>query len=344
MKIAQIAPPFHPVPPRCYGGTERVISVLTEGLVRAGHQVTLFACADSRTAARLETPLDTGNFFDDYGYDSLIGALHAARAFRACQLEGFDLIHNHDHTYGLALANFVALPSVTTMHVPPVDFIREGMRTFAENHYVAVSDAQRRQCPPLRSITTIHNAIELAHFPFQARKRDYVAFLGTIRPNKGVFEAIQVARRAGVVLKIAAKLDPLWERFFALFVEPHLRDGSVEYIGEVDEVQKAKLLGSARALIFPISWEEPFGLVMAEAMACGTPVIAFPRGAVPEVVKDGETGFIVPSVDAMVAALQRLDQIDPAACRTHVEHHFSAERLVADYQALYERLLLPSTL
>jgi glycosyltransferase involved in cell wall biosynthesis len=339
MKIAQIAPPFHPVPPPRYGGTERVISVLTEGLVRAGHQVTLFACADSRTAARLETPLGAENFFADYGYDSLISALHAARAFRICELEGFDLIHNHDHTYGLALANFVNLPSVTTLHVPPVDFIREGMRTFAENHYVTVSNAQRRQCPPLGSITTIHNAIELAHFPFQSQKSDYVVFLGSIRPNKGVFEAIQVARRTGIVLKIAAKLDRIWERFFSLFVEPHLRDGSVEYIGEVDEVQKARLLGGARALIFPISWEEPFGLVMAEAMACGTPVIAFPRGAVSEVVKDGETGFIVPSVDAMVAALQRIDQIDSAACRAHVERHFSSERLVADYQALYERIL-----
>lgn len=351
MRIAQVAPPFETVPPAAYGGTERIVSTLTEALVRRGHEVTLFAAGDSHTSARLVPTVDRALWHAD-------PPLRDFSPFWALTLDAiwdhaaeFDVIHSHLDYWGYPLARHAHVPVVTTLHgrldLPELQPL---YRRFCDVPLVSISEAQRRPVPWAHWVATIHHGIELQEFTFNARRGRYLAFLGRISPDKGLDTAIRVARRAGMPLKIAARKplrqrgDPNvradWEHYHNA-VQPLLERGHATLIGEVAGAEKDRFLRNAAALLFPIRWPEPFGLVMAEALACGTPVLALRDGSVPEVVEDGVTGFIGESEDDLVAAVGRLPEIDRAACRAEAERRFSPEAMADSYERVYHQLLRP---
>jgi glycosyltransferase involved in cell wall biosynthesis len=342
MRIAEIAPPWLSVPPKGYGGTEWVVANLTDGLVDRGHDVTLFATGDSRTKAALEFapglerapgPAFINSAFHD--------TLHTVGALR--DLQRFDVLHLHSTGSALAVAAHLDRPTVVTVHGSFTEGFRRLFSEVADRMwFVAISHSQRSHMPGLRYAGVVHNGIDVDAFPFREDKEDYLLFLGRAAPEKGVVRAIRAAKEAGMPLKMAVKIageDEVrhWERD----VEPELT-GDVEVLDEVSDAEKLELLSRARAVLFPIEWEEPFGLVMTEAMACGTPVIATPRGAVPEVVADGQTGFVVPVEDyprAAARAIDRLHEIDPRACRGRVERLFSVDAMVEGYERAFDRAL-----
>ncbi|HZO50688.1 MAG TPA: glycosyltransferase family 4 protein [Gaiellaceae bacterium] len=340
MRIALIAPVWFPVPPERYGGTERVVSLLADGLVEAGHDVTLFASGDSQTEAALDSVFETAPS-ERIGQTwwELQHAVHALG--RAGE---FDVVNDHTGLLGLALGGLVTVPFVHTVHGPldggPGEMYAEICRLVPRARLISISQSQRAPRPRLPWVATCHNALDLSLYPFRpgdraARRRDYLVFLGRMSPDKGAHRAIAIARKADVPLKIAAKCRERAEQeYFEQFVRPHL-GGGVEYVGEVGHGDKVELLSGARALLFPIAWEEPFGLVMVEAMACGTPVIATRRGSVPEVVEHGRSGIVVDDYRDMPAALEQADRLDPAQIRAVAEERFSPERMVADYLAAY---------
>lgn len=349
LRIAQLAPLVESVPPARYGGTERVIAVLTEELVRRGHAVTLFASGDSRTAARLEPVVETALWhqprFDDAVPFTLVALDRAYR--RAAE---FDVIQSHLDGLAFPLASlFPWPPTVTTLHGrldrPEHELL---LAHFRDLPLVSISDAQRAPVPWANWVATVHHGIDLSRFSFASRGRGYLAFLGRIAPEKGLDTAIGAARRAGLLLKIAARL-PLdqprnpeaqrdW-RYYRDVVAPLLRQPGVEYVGELGGPDKAAFLGGAEALLFPIRWPEPFGLVMAEALACGTPVVALRRGSVPEVIEQGVTGFVADDEDGLVRAIERLSELDRARCRAAAAARFSAGAMAAAYEQVYQRLL-----
>lgn len=342
MRIAQIAPLYEPVPPLLYGGTERVVSNLTDELVQRGHDVTLFATADSVTLARLEPAVATGTRLGG-ARDPL--ALHIAMLDEIyARADEFDLIHSHVDVLAFPFARSVDTPTLTTTH-GRLDFPehRRVLGRFRDLPMVSISNSQRDPVRdlPIRWMATVYNGIRMSNFQLRTQPDNppYLVFLGRISPEKGPERAIEIARRAGLSLKIAAKIDPAdaaWAREHFL---PLLSGGDVEYLGEVDERAKATLLAGATALLFPINWPEPFGIVMVEAMACGTPVIAFPGGAVEEVVIHGKTGFICQSIQEAVDAIDRVRDIDRPACRRHVEARFSSAAMTDGYEAVYQRLI-----
>jgi glycosyltransferase involved in cell wall biosynthesis len=326
------------VPPDAYGGVESVVGVLADALTEAGHKVTLFARADSATKAELaavvsEQPSQPGRrIFADLE--------HALECFlRAGE---FDLVNNHMGVVGAAAADHRGTPVVHTVS-DPLDRTRDVWRKLArrspEAKLISVSHRQQELAPDLPWIANCPNGLDLSRFRFRREAGAYLAFLGRMSPDKGCHRAIEVARRSGLPLKISAKMEEEHEReYFEECVRPHL-DGDVEFVGAVDHDGKVDLLGGAIATLFPVEVEEAFGLVLAESMACGTPVVAFGRGAVPEVVADGRTGYVVQDEQQMVEALGRIGAIDRAECRGHVEHHFSAVRLAAAYEGAYRRAL-----
>jgi glycosyltransferase involved in cell wall biosynthesis len=349
MRIAQVAPPFESVPPARYGGTERVVSTLTEELVRLGHQVTLFASGDSCTAARLEPTVDEAVWHCDPPPRDL-------GPFWAMTLDAvwdraheFDVIHSHLDYWGFPLARHGGVPTLTTLHgrldLPELQWL---YRRFRGVPLVSISDAQRRPVPWANWIGTVQHGIPLEELTFNPRPGGYLAFLGRISPEKGLDGAIRVARQAGWPLRIAArkplhlKGDPNveadWEHY-RNDVKPLLERGHATMIGEVAGPEKDRFLRNAAALLFPIRWPEPFGLVMAEALACGTPVIALRDGSVPEVVEDGVTGFICSTEEEMINAIGRLDQIDRARCRAEAERRFSPAAMAEAYVRLYAKLM-----
>jgi len=347
MRIAQIAPLYEAVPPKLYGGTERVVYALVEELVRSGHEVTLFATADSRTSARL-VPMAEGGLRLLGGKDPL--ALHIAMLEEVyASADQFDVIHSHVDYLTFPFARCSATPTVTTLHgrldLPET---RRVLACYPEQRLVSISDAQRDPLAGLSLswVATVYNGIRLEHFPFRAEPDDppYLVFLGRISPEKGPVQAIEVARRAGVPLKVAAKIDPADREWAEAHFLPLLGTPAVEYLGEVDEQQKAELLGGALALLFPIDWPEPFGLTMVEAMACGTPVIAFPGGSVDEVVAHGVTGLVcrTRTVEEMVAAVRQIERLDRAACRRRVEQYFSSRVMAQHYEAVYRQVVAVS--
>jgi glycosyltransferase involved in cell wall biosynthesis len=352
MRIAQVAPPFETVPPSHYGGTERVIAALTEQLVRRGHDVTLFAAGDSRTSARLVPTVERALWHRDPPYRDFapFWAITVDRV--AERLEEFDVVHSHLDYFGYPLARFSHRPVLTTLHgqldLPELVPLYEH---FDDVPLVSISHAQRRPIPSANWIATVYNGIDVRNFTFTSRPGAYLVFLGRISPDKGLDVAVRVARRAGLPLKIAAR-PPLpfkgdlgarvdWE-YFEEVVKPLLRDSNAEMIGEVCDGEKDGLLGGAAALLFPVHWPEPFGLVMAEAMACGTPVLALRHGSVPEVVEHGVTGFVCDTEDELVAAVARLHKLSRARCRQEAEQRFSAALMAAAYEQVYARLVLGS--
>jgi glycosyltransferase involved in cell wall biosynthesis len=349
LRIAQLAPPVEPVPPAKYGGTEQVISVLTEELVRRGHAVTLFASGDSQTAARLVPTVDRA-LWSQTRYTEVLPFLALAIDAVYSRAAEFDVIHNH--------IDFLAFPAASARPRPPTVSTLHGRldlrefqplyRHFARLSLVSISDAQRGPIPWANWAATVHHGLDLAAFPFRPAGEGYLAFLGRVAPEKGLDTAIAVARRAGRRLRIAARL-PLdqphnpeaqrdW-RYYREVIGPLLSEPHVEYVGEVAGDAKARLLGGADALLFPIRWPEPFGLVMAEALACGTPVVALRRGSAPEVVRDGETGFLADDDEGLVRALGRLSELDRARCRAEAEARFSVAAMADGYEAVYRRLL-----
>jgi glycosyltransferase involved in cell wall biosynthesis len=337
-RIAEIAPPWFTVPPRHYGGIELVVSVLADGLSERGHEVTLFASGGSSTKAELVSPLEAppdpallGNVWFD--------VTHALQAYLAA--ERFDVIHDHSGIVGPALAAVLTSrpPVVHTLHGPWTDAACRFYRLLDDRvHLVAISETQRRANPELRYAATVHNGIDLGAYPYETEKDEYLVFIGRANPDKGPTRAIEVARRAGVPLvMVVKKAEPFERSYWDEVVTPLLHDG-VEVYEAVSPELKAHLLSKAKAMIFPIEWPEPFGLVMIEAMACGTPVIASPAGAAVEIVTDGETGYLRESIDELAAAVGVVDHCDRAACRARVERLFSAEQMLDGYERLFESL------
>lgn len=343
MKIAQIAPLMESVPPRFYGGTERMVSYLTEELVRLGHDVTLFASGDSMTAANLVSCVPTALRLDKRVRDSIPYYMLMMDRIRA-NAGKFDILHFHIEFFPFPIFRPLASCSVTTLHgrmdLPDLAPFYLG---FDEFPLVSISAAQRRHLPAANYVQTIHHGLPLnLHHPTYDRHDGpdaYVAFLGRISPEKGADRAIRIAQRCGIPIKIAAKVDRVDEVYFREVVEPLLSEPGVEFIGEINERQKSKFLGEAKALLFPIDWPEPFGLVMIEAMACGTPVLAFRRGAVAEVVDEGVTGVIVDTIEEAAAALPRVFDLDRRTVRRTFERRFSATRMATEYVGLYRAML-----
>ena len=340
MKIAQIAPLMESVPPRLYGGTERIVSYLTDELVRLGHEVTLFASADSVTAAELVGCASTALRLDRNVRDPIPYYMLMLDRVRKLAKE-FDILHFHIDQFHFPIFAQMAGRTVTTLHgrqdLPDLKPLYLG---FSHMPLVSISNDQRRPIAKANFVATVQHGIPTnLHTPIYNPRGGYVAFLGRISPEKRPDRAIRIARTLGIPLKIAAKVDKVDEAYFRERIAPLLREPGVEFIGEIDEHRKTRFLGEARALLFPIDWPEPFGLVMIEAMACGTPVVAFRRGSVPEIIDEGVTGAIVGTTDEAIAKLPRVLALDRHAVRRRFEERFSCTRIATEYVALYRSLL-----
>jgi len=339
MRIAQVAPLIESVPPKYYGGTERVVSYLTEELVRQGHEVTLFASGDSVTKARLLATSRRSLRLDRTCVDRL--------AHQICQLEDvyrhagrFEIIHFHTDYPHFPVSSRQPVPHVTTLHsrldVPDLVPV---YRRFQRTPVVSISDAQRAPLPWLNWQGTVYHGLPEDAYTFQPDPGKHLAFIGRISPEKRVDRAIEIARRVGMEIKIAAKVDDVDREYFETYIAPLLKDRYTDYVGEIGEGEKDDLLGSAAALLFPIDWPEPFGLVMIEAMACGTPIVAYRQGSVPEVIDEGVTGFIVEGIGDAVKAVERVFTLSRKRCRERFQERFTVSRMARDYREIYERLI-----
>ncbi|HEX7455887.1 MAG TPA: glycosyltransferase family 4 protein [Candidatus Nanoarchaeia archaeon] len=339
MKIAQIAPVNQRVPPRRYGGTERVVYYLTEELVKQGHKVTLFAAAGSETSATLipvvPHPLRDAHILDA----SPFTVAEIAKVYKMA--DKFDIIHNHAWPDYLAFPAAAAskTPTLTTLHNP---FTPETKRVFEEYknlNYVSISKNQRRHCSKLNFCETVYNGIPVANFPFKNNPDDYLLHVGRISLQKGTHVAIDVAAALKKELIIAAKLDPWEVNYFNQYVAPRLSNGHVHWVGEVDEEERNNLMSKALCLLLPVTWNEPFGLVMTEAMACGCPVVAYRKGSIPEIVVHGKTGFVVDNEKQMIRSVKRIGAINRKTCREHVKENFNLERMVSSYEKVYNKII-----
>ncbi len=339
MRIAQVAPLSESVPPKQYGGTERIVSYLTEELVRQGHDVTLFASGDSVTRARLVAPCRRSLRRSDGCIDRM--AHHVLMLEQVSQrAHEFDVVHYHIDYLHFPLSRRALIPHVTTLHgrldIPDLVPLYE---QFRDMPVLSISNAQRKPLPWVNWQATIYHGLPEDLFRFRPKPGSYLAFLGRISPEKRVDRAIEIAKRAGIPLKVAAKVDPVDKDYFERAVEPLLRSAVVEYVGEISDEEKDQFLGNAYALLFPIDWPEPFGLVMIEAMACGTPVIAYDGGAVSEVIEEGRTGFIVKEVEGATEAVRRVPELSRVRCREVFEKRFTAARMASNYLQVYERVI-----
>jgi glycosyltransferase involved in cell wall biosynthesis len=339
LRIAQVAPLYESVPPKCYGGTERVASYLTEELVRLGHDVTLFASGDSVTAARLIAPCERSLRLDPNCVDQL--AHHVTLVEQVFKnAANFDIIHFHIDYLHFPVSSRMGTPNVTTLHgrldIPDLAGI---YREFPQMRVVSISDSQRLPLPSLNWQGTVHHGLPPNLYHFHDQPGNYLAFLGRISPEKGVDKAIEIAKRVGMHLKIAAKVDSVDRAYFEDRIQPLLDGPLVEFIGEIDETEKEEFLGNAYALLFPIDWPEPFGLVMIEAMRCGTPIVAYRRGAVPEVIDEGVTGFICEDVDQAANAVQEVATLSRKRCGQVFEERFNVTRMAMDYVSIYKKII-----
>ncbi len=340
MRIAQIAPLHESVPPLRYGGTERVVHYLTEELVRRGHEVVLFASGDSQTSAQLcpcvPEALRLGPQGSDPSVHDVIQLDHVVE-----RLNEFDVLHFHNGHGYFPLARCLEVPHLSTVHGPlHAPELRKLYGHFLEVPLVSISEAQRLPVLQANWLGTVYHGLPSDLYHYQGSPSPYLAFVGRISPEKRLDRAIAIAAAVGLPLKVAAKIDPSDAPYFHQHIEPLLRDNpGVEFLGEVDDAGKQELLGQALALLFPIDWPEPFGLVMIEANACGTPVIAWRNGSTPEIIRDGVNGFLVSSIDEAIAAVRRLEPLDRARIRSHFEVRFSASRQAEDYEQLYRHLI-----
>ena len=339
MRIAQVAPLYESVPPKYYGGTERVVSYLTEELVRQGHDVTLFASGDSETKAHLVAACRRSLRMDKHCVDRL--AHHMLMLENVVQRAAeFDIVHFHTDYLHFPLSRREQITHVTTLHgrldLPDlVPLYQE----FREMPVISISNGQREPLPWANWQATVYHGLPADMYQFRDKTGTYLAFLGRVSPEKRVDRAIEIAKQVGIPLKLAAKVDRVDKDYFETVVEPLLRHPFVEFVGEIGEGEKEEFLSNAYALLFPIDWPEPFGLVIIEAMACGTPVIAYRGGAVPEVMEEGHTGFTVEGLEDAVEAVRRVPELSRKRCREVFDHRFTAERMAHDYVQVYERLI-----
>ncbi|MEX5216684.1 MAG: glycosyltransferase family 4 protein [Nitrospira sp.] len=339
MKIAQVSPLWESVPPKLYGGTERIVSYLTEELVRQGHDVTLFASGDSVTGAKLESPchqalrLNTGIFNREAPLISMMEQVFSSA-------DQFDVIHSHLDFLAFSLSRRSPAPVVTTLHgrldLPELVPV---FRDFSDLPLVSISDSQRRPLPWCNWLGTVYHGLPSRLYTGHPESGQYLAFLGRISPEKCPDQAIELAKRVGMPLRVAAKVDPADRAYFERVVEPLLDHPLVEFVGEVTDAQKNDFIGNAHALICPYDWPEPFGLVLIEAMACGTPVLAYRRGSIPEVIEHGVTGLISENLDEMTAQVQDIPSIDRRRCREVFDERFTVEQMVRNYVQLYHHIL-----
>jgi glycosyltransferase involved in cell wall biosynthesis len=341
LRVAVLAPPWFAVPPTGYGGIEWVVSLLADGLADAGHDVTLFASGDSKTRAKLHAVFETAP-------SELIGRTfwelqHVISCYE--RYDEFDVINDHSGPPAATIGGAVPTPVLHTVHGPltgePGALYQSIAKVSPNVGLISISLNQRKPKPDLNWVANCPNALDLSVYPCKPHRGEYLFFLGRMSPDKGAHRAVAVAMEAGLPLKLAGKCrEPKEIEYFTQFVEPHLGSAhGIEFLGEVNHGQKVELLQDARATLFPIKWEEPFGLVMIESMACGTPVIATRHGAVPEVIEDGRSGIIVDDYRLMAAALEEADALDPLVCRQYVEERFAPERMVADYVAAYRTMI-----
>lgn len=347
MRIAILAPPYLPIPPSLYGGTERIVSLLTEGLVARGHDVTLFASGDSKTNAKLSSIFEKalGNSgFDKSNNDRPL--LH----YQACydRASEFDLIHSHGQYLSLPGAERLGTSVLFTIHGSyykgeTTEEKRAILAKYKHFNYSSISDNQRGGMPDLHFVATVYNALDISEYLYNPQNNsEYLLWVGRVSPKKGALEAIQTAKKVGLRLEMAAAIDPIDRKYFDEVIKPSIDGANVVFHGEVRSNSLIELYGGARAVLFPIAWHEPFGLVMIEAMACGTPVVAYNCGSVPEIVEDGKTGYVVEQsdgIDGLVRAVQKIDLIDRAACRARVDKYFSSERMVEGYEKAYKKVL-----
>lgn len=333
MKIALIAPPFIPVPPVAYGGTELFVAHLAAGLVQRGHHVILYANGASTAACEVRWLFRDADWPPvDPALTSLKSLEHTVFAIEDAARELPDVIHTND-AVAVPFSRLVRQPFVHTLHHPYEPSLSAVYERHPHIQYVAISAFQRRR-EPMPRVAVVHHGIALSEYPFHEEKEPYVCFLGRIAPIKGTHLAVDAALRAGVKLKIAGEIQPIFRDYWDSAVLPRVDGEQIEYVGEADQAMKKDLLARAAALLFPIQWDEPFGLVMIEAMACGTPVLALPGGAVEEIVKDGVSGWVCRDVSEL-AARAACPGVPAASCRAHVEGHFTVDRMVAGYEALY---------
>jgi glycosyltransferase involved in cell wall biosynthesis len=339
MRIAQVAPLYESVPPKLYGGTERVVSYLTEELVRQGHDVTLFATGDSTTSATLRPVCERALRLE--GKKITDPLAHHIRMIEMVAREApdFDVIHFHIDYLHFPVTRRQDVRAVTTLHGRlDISDLIPVFREFTDMNLVSISNAQRTPMPWANWVATVHHGLPENLLKAHYEPGKYLAFLGRISPEKRVDRAIQIARRVGMPIRVAAKVDPADKEYFEANIRRLLKHPLVDYVGEIDDRNKSDFLGNAYALLFPIDWPEPFGLVMIEAMACGTPVVAYQMGSVPEIIEDGRTGYVVDSVHQAAKAVERIGSLDRKICRQIFDERFSARRMCLDYLEVFKGL------
>jgi len=344
LKIALLAPFEEPVPPRQYGGTERVVFNIAEELIKLGHDVTLLASGDSRTSAKLEACVDKAvRVLPESVIPAIRQGLSYAGLSKALFIvsnNGFDILHNHYGWQFLLFRDLFSCPVVTTLHGTLAEPTENYMHNrFREEPFVSISDSQRKHSPKLNYVATVHNGIQVDRFTFNNKPKNYLAFLGRIHPQKGPEYAIKIAKLSKQKLIMAAKIDPLEIDYFKREIEPLIDGKQIQFIGEVDHKGKVELLRNARALLSPIQWDEPFGLTNIESLACGTPVISMNRGSLPEIIINGEYGYLCSTITDAVNAVSKIDAISRSKCRKYVEENFSAKLMAEKYLEAYKKVL-----
>lgn len=339
MRIAIIAPIIERVPPKKYGGTERVVHELTEELVRRGHEVTLFASGNSLTKATLESvypgSLREARLKDIYGLN-IWSLINMGVAYQ--RQDEFDIIHDHVGFVSAATAELADTPVVMTMHGAFTLEVREIFNRFRKANLVTISNSQSYPAPGLNYVGMVPNGLSMKDYPFSVSHEGYLLFVGRISAEKGVHHAIEAAQQLNMPLIIAAKLDPTDKPYFVQHIEPMLSE-DIRWIGEVDEETRNELMSKTYCFLHPVTWREPFGLTLIEAMACGCPVVAFDKGSIPEIIENGRTGFVVQDIDSMVDAVKSIDSIDREYCRQYVLENFSTEKMVDGYEEIYRHLV-----
>lgn len=339
LRIAQVAPLVERVPPKKYGGTERVVHTLTEELVKRGHDVTLFASGDSQTSAKLVSVyprnLREAKVKDLYG-TNVWNLLNLGTVYN--RQNEFDIIHDHNGYMSSVVANFSDTPTVITMHGPIIPEIRRLHEVMRKPHVVTISESQRSFAPNLNHAGTVYNGINFDGFPFSEEHDGYLLFVGRISLEKGVHFAVETAYQLNLPLIIAAKVEGVDRGYFEEYIEPRLSD-QIRWIGEVDTKTRNELMSRAMCFLHPVTWPEPFGLTLVEAMACGSPVVAFNQGSIPEVIKDGHTGFVVKNLQEMIQAVQKISTIRRSDCRDYALETFNEKQMADGYEKVYYEIL-----